>query len=50
MAKTFTFTKSEVAKFKAKEAKQTPAQRRASNKAYVESNNRANDVGKKGKA
>ena len=39
---TFTFTKEEVAKFKAKEAKMTPAQRRAASKALVEANSAAN--------
>lgn len=47
--KSFTFTKSEIAKAKAKEARMTPAQRRAASKALVEANTAANKPRKKGK-
>lgn len=50
MAKGFTFTKAEIAKARAKEAKMTPAQRRASSKNYVIANTKANGAKKKGKA
>lgn len=49
MANSFTFTKSEIAKFKAKEAKMTPAQRKAASKALVEANTQANKLPKKRK-
>lgn len=42
MAKGFTFTKAEIAKYKEKEAKMTPVQRRAASKALVEANTAAN--------
>lgn len=48
--KSFTFTKTEIAKFKAKEATMTPAQRRAASKALVEANSAANRMKSKGKA
>lgn len=48
--KSFTFTKADLAKIKAKEAKMTPAQRRAASKALVESNSAANTPKNKRKA
>lgn len=45
----YVLTKSEIAKFKAKEAKMTPAQRRAASKAMVEANTAANKLPKKRK-
>lgn len=49
-AKSFTFTKAEIEKFKAKEAKMTPEQKRAASKAQVLANSAANSLKKKGKA
>ena len=47
----FTFTKAEVKKFKAKEAKATPAQQKAASEALVKANSAANGgVPKKKKA
>lgn len=48
--KSFTFTKSELAKVKSKEARMTPAQRRAASKALVEANSAANNTKKPKKA
>ena len=48
-AKTYEFTKEELAKIKAKDAKMTPAQRRALSKALVEANSAANNIGRKKK-
>lgn len=47
-AKNFVFTKAEIKKFKSKEAKMTPAQKRAANKALVEANTAANRIKKRG--
>ena len=40
--KSYTFTKAELAKIKAKDAKMTPAQKRATSKAIVTANSAAN--------
>ena len=53
MAKTaagYTITKADAARIKAKDAKMTPAQRRATSKALVEANTAANRMKPKGKA
>ena len=46
----FTFTKAEVKKFKAKEAKATPEQKKAASEALVKANSEANRIHKKKKA
>lgn len=46
----FTFTKTELAKVKAREAQMTPTQRRAASKALVEANSAANTPRKRKKA
>lgn len=48
-AKSYVLTKADVEKFKAKEAKMTPAQRRAASKDLVEANTAANSPRKKRK-
>lgn len=48
--KSFTFTKTELAKVKAREAQMTPTQRRAASKALVEANSAANTPRKRKKA
>lgn len=53
MAKTaagYTITKADAARIKAKDAKMTTAQRRATSKALVEANTAANRMKPKGKA
>ncbi len=50
MANSYTFTKSDKAKLKAKDAKMTPSQRKATSKALVEANTAANRMKSKGKA
>ena len=50
MANSFTFTKNDKAKLRAKDAKMTPAQRRSVSKALVEANTSANRMKSKGKA
>ncbi len=42
VTKSFTFTKEIIEKYKEKEAKMTPEERQAANKAFVEANNEAN--------
>lgn len=48
--KTYTITKASIKKFKEKEAKMTPKQRRAASKAQVEANTAANRISKNKKA
>lgn len=43
------FTKSELARYKADNAKMTPAQKRSVSEALVKSNTKANNIPKKGK-
>lgn len=50
MAKSFTFTKADLAKIKASEQKMSPTQRRAVSKALVQANSAANTPAKKKKA
>ena len=50
MAKGYTVTKADAARLKKKDAKMTPAQRRAVSKGLVEANTAANAIKKKGKA
>ncbi len=42
VTKSFTLTEENIEKFKEKEAKMTPEERMAANKAFVEANNEAN--------
>ena len=49
-AKSVTFTKADLDKYKAREAKMTPAQKKAVSKALVEANSAANTPRKKKKA
>lgn len=50
MAKGYTVTKADAARLKAKDAKMTPAQKRAVSKSLVQANSAANRVKSKGKA
>ena len=49
-SKSYVITKEDIAKFKAKEAAKTPAQRRESSRATVEANTSANRMKPKRKA